>query len=81
MKTILVILLTSIMIAGSLYLSLRKIDTKVSNTDSTDSIVNEPKVEKIIGPVSHGLFKVQLNDSTTILIYRGVESCTMIQLK
>ena len=82
MKTILVILLTSIMIAGSLYLSLRRnIDTKVSNTDSTDSIVNEPKVEKIIGPVSHGLFKVQLNDSTTILIYRGVESCTMIQLK
>jgi hypothetical protein len=81
MKTILVILLTSIMIAGSLYLSLRNIDTKVSNTDSTDSIVNEPKVEKIIGPVSHGLFKVQLNDSTTILIYRGVESCTMIQLK
>ena len=87
MKTILVILLTSIMITGSLYLSLRNVDTKVSNTDitdstdSTDSIVNEPKVEKIIGPVSHGLYKVQLNDSTTILIYRGVESCTMIQLK
>jgi hypothetical protein len=84
MKTILVILLTSIMITGSLYLSLRNVDTKVSNTDitdSTDSIVNEPKVEKIISPVSHGLYKVQLNDSTTILIYRGVESCTMIQLK
>jgi hypothetical protein len=67
MKTILVILLTSIMMSC---------DTKVSNTDS-----NEPKVEKIIGEVDHGLYKVQLNDSTTVLIYRGVESCTMIQLK
>ena len=67
MKTILAILLTSIMMSC---------DTKVSNTDS-----NEPKAEKIIGEVDHGLYKVQLNDSTTVLIYRGVESCTMIQLK
>jgi hypothetical protein len=67
MKTILAILLTSIMMSC---------DTKVSNTDS-----NEPKAEKIIGEVGHGLYKVQLNDSTTVLIYRGVESCTMIQLK
>jgi hypothetical protein len=51
-------------------------ENRVSNTDS-----NKPKVEKIIGEVDHGLFKVQLNDSTTVLIYRGVESCTMIQLK
>ena len=67
MKTILAILLTSIMMSC---------DTKVSNTDS-----NEPKAEKIIGEVGHGLYKVQLNDSTTVIIYRGVESCTMIQLK
>ena len=71
MKTILAILLTFIIMSCN-------VDTKVSNTDS---IVNEPKVEKIIGEINHGLFKVQLNDSTTILIYRGVESCTMIQLK
>jgi hypothetical protein len=69
MKTILAILLTSIMMSCN-------VDTKVSNTDS-----NEPKAEKIIGEVGHGLYKVQLNDSTTVLIYRGVESCTMIQLK
>ena len=75
MKTILAILLTSMMMSCA--------DTKVSNTVSnTDSSgVNEPKVEKIIDEVGHGLSKVQLNDSTTILIYRGVESCTMIQLK
>lgn len=30
---------------------------------------------------SHGLHRITINDSTVILIYRGVESCTMIQLK
>ena len=69
MKTILVILLTSIMMSCNP-------ENRVSNTGS-----NKLKVEKIMGDVDHGLFKVQLNDSTTVLIYRGVESCTMIQLK
>jgi hypothetical protein len=40
-----------------------------------------PKIEKLMYEVDHGLNKVQLDDSTTILIYRGVESCTMIQIK
>ena len=31
--------------------------------------------------VTHGLHLIEINDSTRILIYRGVESCTMIQLK
>lgn len=31
--------------------------------------------------VFHGLNKVVIDDTTTILIYRGVESCTMIQIK
>jgi hypothetical protein len=39
------------------------------------------KDEHLMLDVSHGLHKITLNDSTTILIYRGVESCTMIQLK
>jgi hypothetical protein len=51
-------------------------NTKVSNVES-----NEPKVEKIMDEIGHGLYKVKLDDSTTILLYRGVESCTMIQLK
>lgn len=42
---------------------------------------NEPKSEKIMDEVGHGLYKVKLDDTTTILIYRGVESCAMIQLK
>jgi hypothetical protein len=69
MKTILAILLTSIMMSCN-------VDTKVNNTDS-----NELKSEKIMSKVGHGLYKVKVDDSTTVLIYRGVESCTMIQLK
>jgi hypothetical protein len=37
--------------------------------------------EFIMEEVSHGLHKIQINDSTTVLLYRGVESCTMIQIK
>jgi hypothetical protein len=69
MKTILAILITVLMVSCN-------VDTKVNNTDS-----NELKSEKIMSEVGHGLYKVKVNDSTTVLIYRGVESCTMIQLK
>ena len=51
-------------------------NTKVNNVGS-----NEPKVEKIMDEIGHGLYKVKLDDTTTILLYRGVESCTMLQLK
>lgn len=39
------------------------------------------KIECVMNEVEHGLNKVQLDDSTTILIYRGTESSAMIQLK
>jgi hypothetical protein len=72
MKTIITILLTlTIMSCCEL-----NTNTKVNNVGS-----NEPKVEKIMDEIGHGLYKVKLDDTTTILIYRGVESCTMIQLK
>ena len=51
------------------------------NPPTKDNPTNEPKVEKILSEIDHGLYKVQINDSTTILIYRGVEPCTMIPLK
>jgi hypothetical protein len=72
MKTIITILLTFTIMSCCE----PNINTKVNNVDS-----NEPKSEKIIGEIGHGLYKVKLDDSTIILIYRGVESCTMIQLK
>jgi hypothetical protein len=71
MKTILAILITVLMVSCN-------VDTKVNNTKE-DS--NKLKSEKIMSEVGHGLYKVQLDSNTTILIYRGVESCTMIQLK
>jgi hypothetical protein len=37
--------------------------------------------QHIMGEISHGLHLISINDSTQVLIYRGVESCTMIQLK
>lgn len=43
---------------------------------------NSPLVdEHIMSEVSHGLHKIKIDDTTTILLYRGVESCTMIQIK
>jgi len=69
MKTILAILITVLMVSC-------KVDTKDNSTDS-----NELKAEEIMGEIGHGLYKVKVDDSTTVLIYRGVESCTMIQLK
>ena len=54
-----------------------KVDTK----DNTKEDSNELKAEEIMGEIGHGLYKVKVDDSTTVLIYRGVESCTMIQLK
>jgi hypothetical protein len=69
MKAILAILITVLMVSCSDI----KVDTyKDSNVSNTEKIMDE---------VGHGLYKVKVDDSTTVLIYRGVESCTMIQLK
>lgn len=38
-------------------------------------------IEKISEQVDQGLYKITINDTTQILLYRGVESCTMIKLK
>jgi hypothetical protein len=70
MKAILAILITVLMVSC-------KVDTK----DNTKEDSNELKAEKIMNEVGHGLYKVKVDDSTTVLLYRGVESCTMIQLK
>jgi hypothetical protein len=57
---------------------------KVSTTINTTSVV---KSEKIMDEVGVGLYKVQLDSNTTILIYRadpasdGTESVSIIQLK
>ena len=58
--------------------------TKSSTTINPTSVV---KSEKIMDEVGIGLYKVELDSNTTILIYRadpasdGTESISMIQLK
>ncbi len=48
-----------------------------------NTVVGESSLrdEHLMDGISHGLHKITINDSTVILIYRGVESCTMLQIK
>ena len=77
MKTILITILTLIMVSCNE-------GNKVSTTINTTSVV---KSKKIMDEVGVGLYKVQLDSNTTILIYRadpasdGTESVSIIQLK
>jgi hypothetical protein len=76
MKAILITILTLIMVSCNE-------GNKVSTTINTTSVV---KSEKIMDEVGVGLYKVQLDSNTTILIYRadpasdGTESVSIIQL-
>lgn len=36
-------------------------------------------IRKISDEIGHGLYEIKIDDSTTVLLYRGVESCTMIK--
>lgn len=50
------------------------------NTANMADAKEKIKIEQLMPEIGHGLYRVTINDSTTILIYRGVESCTMIKL-
>jgi len=76
MKTILAIL---IIVFNIILIIVLMVSCNVDTKDNRDS--NKLKAEKIMNEIGHGLYKVKVDDSTTVLIYRGVESCTMIQLK
>jgi hypothetical protein len=56
-------------------------DKKLPPDPINKEVVNPLVIKRLMHEVEHGLTEVKLNDSTTILIYRGVESCTMLQLK
>lgn len=49
--------------------------------EEVPTITSEIKVEMLSEQINHGLYKITVDDTTQILIYRGVESCTMIRLK
>jgi len=39
------------------------------------------KIEQLSNQFDQGLYTITINDTTKVLFYRGVESCTMIQIK
>jgi hypothetical protein len=50
---------------------------QIKNIKNTNNV----EIQHIMHDLDYGLNKIKINDSTTILIWRGAESCTMIQLK
>ena len=69
------LLLASFVILASCNAKNEPADTIKSNND------NPLKDIHLMDCVDHGLHQITINDSTTVLLYRGTESCTMIQLK
>ena len=47
----------------------------------TPDHINRLEIEKLSEEIHKGLYKITIDDTVNILIYRGVESCTMIQVK
>ena len=39
------------------------------------------KIEQLSNQFDQGLYTIVIDDTTKVLFYRGVESCTMIQIK
>ena len=50
---------------------------RTREVNSTRRIVDH----HLMGEVSHGLHLIVIDDTTQVLIYRGVESCTMIEIR
>lgn len=59
----------------SIYIKKTKEIQYISKTESKTGI----KIRKLSDEVSQGLHEIKIDDTTTILLYRGVESCTMIK--
>lgn len=37
------------------------------------------KINKIYKNIDHGLYEIKIDDSTTVILYGGTESCAMIK--
>jgi membrane protein implicated in regulation of membrane protease activity len=77
-----IVLALAIILILSTYIYLIKTSLKSSKEESYQPKVEErtgAKIRKISGEVEHGLYEIKIDDSTTVLLYRGVESCTMIK--
>ena len=78
LKIILLVSITSLVLTGIVFLIKKD---KLPPDPINKEVVNPLVIKRLMHEVEHGLTEVKLNDSTTILIYRGVESCAMLQLK
>ena len=78
LKIILLVSITPLVLTGIIFMI--KGD-KLPPDPINKEVVNPLVIKRLMHEVEHGLTEVKLNDSTTILIYRGVESCAMLQLK
>ena len=77
-----IVLALAIILTLSTYIYLIKTSLKSSKEESYQPKVEEKtgaKIRKISGEVEHGLYEIKIDDSTTVLLYRVVESCTMIK--
>jgi len=76
-----IIALATILILST-YIYFLKTSIKSSREESYQPKVEEKTgviIRKISDEVQHGLYEIKIDDSTTVLLYRGVESCTMIK--
>ena len=79
LKIILLVSITPLVLTGIIVFLIK--GDKLPPDPINKEVVNPLVIKRLMHEVEHGLTEVKLNDSTTILIYRGVESCTMLQLK
>jgi hypothetical protein len=80
LKVILLVTIISATLSLTIIIALKG-DKQLPPDPINKEVVNPLVIKRLMHEVEHGLTEVKLNDSTTILIYRGVESCTMLQLK
>ena len=76
-----IIALATILILST-YIYFLKTSIKSSREESYQPKVEEKTgviIRKISDEVQHGLYEIKIDDSTTVLLYRGMESCTMIK--
>jgi membrane protein implicated in regulation of membrane protease activity len=76
-----IIALATILILST-YIYFLKTSIKSTREESYQPKVEEKTgviIRKISDEVQHGLYEIKIDDSTTVLLYRGVESCTMIK--
>jgi membrane protein implicated in regulation of membrane protease activity len=77
-----IILALAIMLILSTYIYLVKTSIKSTREESYQPKVEKKtgaNIKKISDEIDHGLYEIKVDDSTTVLLYRGVNSCTMIK--